>query len=85
MYNFPIFIVMERNKKGVIGFVLLSLLLGYIVYPFMVYREEYQKEKYPYNEFEWDDIKRYGITIVVGGTLHIIICALLHLQWWMYI
>lgn len=66
----------SRNAKGFAGFLLLSLLLGYIVEAAMVAREVWQWKRYKLPKFEWDDIARYTAAIAIGGTLNLAILAM---------
>lgn len=57
---------------GNIGWSLLALIIGVIVFPAMVAREWYQW-KYQNTtgwSFEWFDVFRYGIFICVFGLFH---------------
>ena len=61
---------MSRNTKGIIGWFVLSILLGIICLPIMIIREYYQWKHYHLPKFEWDDIWRYGGIILGGCIIH---------------
>ena len=64
--------ILPQNKRdwlGVIGWFAAGLILNLLALIPMVLREVYQKKKYPYNPFEWEDVVRYSIAIAVGGVV----------------
>lgn len=62
-----------RNKKGVVGWFFVSALVGMFALPLMILREVYQWKRYKLPRFEWDDICRYGFTIILGSMLHMLL------------
>lgn len=57
---------MSRNTKGIIGWTALTLVLSAVItLPVMICREWYQCTHYGI-EFEWDDVRRYGLTIIIA-------------------
>lgn len=64
------------NKRDLIGltcWLLISILIGLLALPIMVVREYYQYKHYKLERFEWEDIIRYSLAIILGS----IICILL--------
>ena len=64
--------ILPQNKRdwlGVIGWFAAGLILNLAALIPMVLREVYQKKKYPYNPFEWEDVARYSIVIAVGSVV----------------
>lgn len=62
-----------RNRQGTIGWFLASVFVGVLALPVMVLREVYQWKRYKLPGIEWDDICRYGFTIIVGSMLHLLL------------
>lgn len=61
------------NKRDYIGLVcwfLVSILLGSASLLLMVAREMYQCYYYRLPAFEWEDIVRYGVVIMLGAVIH---------------
>jgi hypothetical protein len=60
------------NKRDLIGLVcwlLISILVGLLALPVMVGREIYQYKHYHLAKFEWEDIVRYSVVIVLGSII----------------
>lgn len=58
------------NKRDLIGlacWLLVSVLFGIICLPIMVGREVYQYNRYSLPRFEWEDVIRYSIVILLGS------------------
>ena len=53
-----------------------SILVGVLALPVMVLREVYQWKRYKLPGIEWDDICRYGFTIIVGSMLHLLLLVM---------
>ena len=69
----------KLNKRDWIGLVcwfLLSVLIGIITLPLMIWREVYQYYKYQLLRFEWEDVVRYSLVIILGSVVN---CWLLDL------
>ena len=66
----------KRNRQGVIGWFVASVFVGFLALPVMVLREVYQWKRYKLPGIEWDDICRYGLTIVIGSILHVLLLVL---------
>lgn len=66
----------KRNRQGAIGWFIASIFVGAIALPVMVLREVYQWKRYKLQGIEWDDICRYGFTIIVGSMLHLLLLVM---------
>ena len=66
----------KRNRQGAIGWFVASVFVGFLALPVMVLREVYQWKRYKLPSIEWDDICRYGFTIVIGSILHVLLLVL---------
>ena len=63
----------KLNKRDWIGLVcwfLLSVLIGIIALPLMILREVYQYYKYQLSNFEWEDVVRYSLVIIIGSVVN---------------
>ena len=63
----------KLNKRDWIGLVcwfLLSVLIGIIAIPLMIWREVYQYYKYQLSNFEWEDVVRYSLVIIIGSVVN---------------
>ena len=63
----------KLNKRDWIGLVcwfLLSVLIGIIALPLMIWREVYQYYKYQLSHFEWEDVVRYSLVIIIGNVVN---------------
>lgn len=67
----------KRNRQGTIGWFTASIFVGALALPVMVLREVYQWKRYKLLSIEWDDICRYGFTIVIGSMLHVLLLVVL--------
>lgn len=59
----------QLNRRDCIGLAcwfLASLAIGLWSFPLMVARELYQNGRYHLPRFEWEDVARYAVVIVVG-------------------
>lgn len=62
--------IVTLNKRDWIGlacWLLISILVGLLALPIMVGREIYQYKHYHPARFEWEDIVRYSVVIVLGS------------------
>ena len=66
----------KRNRQGAIGWFIASIFVGVLALPVMVLREVYQWKRYKLLSIEWDDICRYGFTIIVGSMLHLLLLVM---------
>lgn len=65
--------VLKLNKRDWIGVaccLLISTLIGLFALPIMVVREYYQYKHYHLSRFEWEDIVRYSVVIVLGSIIN---------------
>lgn len=60
----------KRDYIGLICWFLVSILLGSASLLLMVARELYQYYNYRLPYFEWEDIVRYGVVIMLGAVIH---------------
>ena len=66
----------KLNKRDWIGLaccLLVSILVGLLALPVMVGREVYQYERYNLSRFEWDDVVRYSIIMILGSIINYLI------------
>lgn len=65
--------VLKLNKRDRIGlacWLLISILVGLLALPVMVGREIYQYKYYNLAKFEWKDIVRYSVVILLGSIIN---------------
>ena len=63
----------KLNKRDWIGlacWLLVSILIGLLALPIMVGRETYQYKHYHLAKFEWEDVVRYSIIIILGSIIN---------------
>ena len=63
----------KLNKRDWIGLVcwfISSVLIGIIALPLMIWREVYQYYKYQLLRFEWEDVVRYSLVIIIGSIMN---------------
>ena len=68
--------VLKLNKRDWIGlacWLLVSILVGLLALPIMVGREIYQYKYYHLKKFEWEDIVRYSVVILLGSIINYLI------------
>lgn len=68
--------VLKLNKRDWIGlacWLLISMLIGLLALPIMVGREIYQYKHYHLAKFEWEDVVRYSIIIIIGSIINYLI------------
>lgn len=66
------------NKRDLIGlacWLFVSIFVGPLALPIMVVREYYQYKHYHLAKFEWEDIVRYTLVIILGSIIHYFIFA----------
>lgn len=64
---------LKLNKRDWIGlacWLLVSMLIGFLALPIMVGREIYQYKHYHLEKFEWEDIVRYSVVILLGSIIN---------------
>ena len=68
--------VLKLNKRDWIGlacWLLISILVGLLALPVVVGREIYQYKHYHLARFEWDDVVRYSLVIILGSIINYLI------------
>lgn len=68
--------ILKVNKRDWIGlacWLLISILIGLLALPVMVVREIYQYKHYHLAKFEWEDIVRYSVVILLGSIINYLI------------
>ena len=68
--------VLKLNKRDWIGlacWLLVSILVGLLALPIMVCREIYQYKYYHLKKFEWEDVIRYSVIIILGSIINYLI------------
>ena len=63
----------KRDLIGLICWLLVSILIGLIALPVMVGREIYQYKHYHLARFEWEDVVRYSLVIILGSIINYLI------------
>lgn len=66
----------KRDRQGAIGWFIASIFVGALALPVMMLREVYQWKRYKLPGIEWDDICRYGFTIIIGSMLHLLLLVM---------
>lgn len=64
------------NKRDLIGlacWLLVSIFVGPLSLPVMICREVYQYKHYHLAKFEWEDIARYSLVIILGSIINYLI------------
>ena len=65
--------ILKLNKRDLIGlscWLIISTLIGLFALPVMVGREIYQYKHYHLAKFEWDDVIRYSVVILLGSIIN---------------
>ena len=68
--------LLKLNKRDWIGlacWLLVSILVGLLALPIMVCREIYQYKYYHLKKFEWEDVIRYSVIIILGSIINYLI------------
>ena len=65
-----LFTLNKRDRIGLACWFLLSVLIGIIALPLMIWREVYQYDKYQLPRFEWEDVVRYSLVIIIGSVVN---------------
>lgn len=60
----------KRDISGLIGWFIISSIINILSLPIMVSREIYQWKYYNLSRFEWEDIIRYSIVIILGSIIN---------------
>ena len=64
------------NRRDLIGlacWLLVSIFVGPLALPVMIGREIYQYRHYHLSRFEWEDIVRYSVVIVLGSIMNYLV------------
>ena len=65
--------ILKLNKRDLIGlscWLIISTLIGLFALPIMVGREVYQYKHYHLAKFEWEDVVRYSVVIILGSIIN---------------
>ena len=65
--------IFKLNKRDYIGlacWLLMGILIGLFALPIMVAREIYQYKHYHLSCFEWEDVVRYSLIIILGSVVN---------------
>lgn len=65
-----LFTLNKRDWIGLACWMLVSILVGLLALPIMVGREIYQYKHYHLEKFEWEDIVRYSVVILLGSIIN---------------
>ena len=65
-----LFTLNRRDWIGLACWFLLSVLIGIIALPLMIWREVYQYDTYQLPRFEWEDVVRYSLVIIIGSVVN---------------
>ena len=65
-----LFTLNRRDCIGLACWFLLSVLIGIIALPLMIWREVFQYDKYQLPRFEWEDVVRYSLVIIIGSVVN---------------
>lgn len=68
-----LFTLNRRDWIGLACWFILSVLIGIIALPLMIWREVYQYDKYQLPRFEWEDVVRYSLVIILGSIINYLI------------
>ena len=60
----------RRDWIGIACWMLVSILVGLLALPIMVGREVYQYKHYHLSRFEWEDLVRYSLIIILGSIIN---------------
>ena len=63
----------KRDLYGLIGWFIAGIVIGLFALPIMVGREIYQYKHYHLSRFEWEDIVRYFVVILLGSIINYLI------------
>ena len=66
------------NRRDLIGlacWLLVSIFVGLMAFPVMIGREIYQYKHYHLEKFEWEDIVRYALVILIGSIINSFVFA----------
>ena len=65
--------IFKLNKRDWIGlacWLMMGILIGLLALPVMIGREIYQYKHYHLSCFEWEDVIRYSLIIILGSVVN---------------
>ena len=65
-----LFTLNKRDWIGLACWLMVSVLIGLLALPIMIGREVRQYKHYRLSKFEWEDIARYSVVIVLGSIIN---------------
>ena len=65
-----LFTINKRDWIGLTCWLLVSILVGLLALPVMICREVYQYKHYHLAKFEWEDVARYSLVIILGSIIN---------------
>ena len=65
----------KRDLYGLISWFILSILFNALTLPIMIIREIYQYKHYHLTKFEWEDVVRYSLVIILGSVIGFLIIS----------
>ena len=65
-----LFTINKRDWIGLACWLLVSILVGLLALPVMICREVYQYTHYHLAKFEWEDVARYSLVIILGSIIN---------------
>lgn len=72
-----LFTLNRRDWIGLACWLIVSMLVGLLALPIMIGREIYQYKHYHLTKFEWEDVVRYSLVIILGSIINYLILDLL--------
>lgn len=67
----------KQDQSSLACWLLASILINLLALPIMVGREIYQYKRYYLTKFEWEDVVRYSLVIILGSIIDYLILDLL--------
>lgn len=68
-----LFAINRRDRIGLACWFLIGFATNLLALVPMVAREVWQHKKCPYNPFEWEDVIRYSLAILVGSAIQVLV------------
>lgn len=65
-----LFTLNKRDWIGLACWFLVSVLIGIVALLLMIWREVDQYDKYQLTRFEWEDVVRYSLVIIIGSVVN---------------
>lgn len=66
----PLITLNKRDLIGLACWLFVSIFVGPLSLPVMICREVYQYKHYHLAKFEWEDIVRYTLVIILGSIIN---------------